>query len=375
MTLTSGNNQSGLPGVVLSLPLTVTATGSGGGPFPGARVTWAVTVGSAAVTPTVDTTDVNGVATTLVTVGVVPGNITVTATVTGVPAVSFQLTGLDPCTTRIVVPSDTSVTGVLTNFDCAVFDQGTGPYFTDVYSLSVATKTSVRISMNSATFDTYVDQYHSNGAFIAFNDDVDSTGTNLNTRYHIILGAGTYYIGASTIAPTRTGAYSLILAPFAETLSGCSDDLHRTWITRGVTISDQVLATDCTSTRTGGGPAYGDRVVIVLTPARGINATLVSAAFNPRLEVWEMVQSFGTVTPTFRAGADGVSGTATLAYTPPTVGAVYRLEMTSVDTVQTGAYTLTVAGTAPNVAHVVAPGASRLPERLNRPAKRQVGSN
>ena len=366
INLTSGNGQSALPGVTLPLPLTVTVLGAGGSPYPNVRVNWAVTTGSAALAAPADTTDANGVSTMTVTVGTTPGNLVVSASVTGLAAVTFALTALNPCGISVpgvvtAVDTNGTRTGALTNFDC----QLNGPFFTDFYGVTVPAQMGLIINM-TAGFDTYVELYHSGGQFIAVNDDTDSSITN--TRLQIIAAPATYIVGASSFAGNVTGAYTVSLQGRGQALTGCRGDSFLTWITRGVALADQIEATDCVAARTGGGRAFTDRVLIAAGQARPLTVNMASAAFNPRLELYTET----TTGPVFAAAADGSGGSATLNFTPPASPPVivYRLDISSVDTAQTGAYTLNVGGTVPNVREpVVLPfgtGLEGAPARVTR---------
>lgn len=360
MVAAGGSLQSGLPGVELALPLRVTLTGAGGAPFPGARVTFTVTVGSASLGTPVVTSNASGEAATTVTIGVIPGAITVMASVTGVPSVSFSLTALNPCTVLRDISADTTVgDGVLTNFDC----QFNGPYFTDFYRVTLPAQAGLTLGM-TATYDTYLEQYSTtNDAFIGVNDDLDSVATN--SRINIIAGAGSYRIAASTFLGNVTGTYALTVGPRAQTLAGCRGDSFLSWITRGVAFSEQIEATDCVTLGSGGVRFFGDRVFITLTPARNLSMTMASGVFNPRIELWELVNG----TPpslVSRASVTGTSGVATLNYTPA-AGALFRLEFTTADSVQTGAYTLNVTGPTPADADLIMlPNAAPLLRELQR---------
>jgi hypothetical protein len=259
----------------------------------------------------------------------------------GTRSAPLVLTVANPCAVLVPLPGDTTVNGTLTTFDC----QFNGPFFTDFYSVALSGQAGLQVTM-SATFDTYLEQYHVTGPFIAVNDDMDST--SLDSRINVIAAAGTYVFAATSFSGNVTGPYSLTVAPRPQALTGCRGEPFLTWVTRGVAIADAVQATDCITTRTGGGRAYSDRVLITLTPTSPLTATLTSGAFNPRLELYAETQTG----PSLVTSADGVSGTATLTHTP-VQPAVFRLEITAVDTIQTGAYTLTLTGPAPGVAEVV----------------------
>ena len=87
--IVSGDGQIGHVGQPLSTPLTVEVKGSTGAPVQGATVTFAVTSGVATVSPTTVSTDPTGQAQTQVTFGSTPGNVTVSATLSGTPAVTI----------------------------------------------------------------------------------------------------------------------------------------------------------------------------------------------------------------------------------------------------------------------------------------------
>ncbi|MCL4794458.1 MAG: hypothetical protein KJZ84_07845 [Bryobacteraceae bacterium] len=90
--IVSGNNQTGVViGQPFPLPLTVRVTNLTGQPVTGQVVAWAVTAGSAQVSAATSTSDNDGRAIINVVAGTSPGSITVTATVTGQPALTFTL--------------------------------------------------------------------------------------------------------------------------------------------------------------------------------------------------------------------------------------------------------------------------------------------
>lgn len=81
LSLVSGDNQTGSPNAVLSAsPLTVKATDQFGNAVSGESVAWAVTGGTATVSPTTSNTAANGQAQSVLTLGATPGPVTVTAT-------------------------------------------------------------------------------------------------------------------------------------------------------------------------------------------------------------------------------------------------------------------------------------------------------
>ena len=95
-TIVSGNNQSGPAGSTLPNPLVVRVADGGGDPIAGVTVGFAVSAGGGSVSPASATTAANGQAAAGWTLGSVVGPQTVTATVTGLPSVTFTANGTSP---------------------------------------------------------------------------------------------------------------------------------------------------------------------------------------------------------------------------------------------------------------------------------------
>jgi hypothetical protein len=351
IAIVEGNNQSALPGESLAVRLRVSVTGSNSQPLSGAAVAWSVAAGSAALAQASTNTDVNGVATNKVTMGVNAGPISINATVTGVAPATFTATALDPCDIpQAAVPHTigSTVNAALTSFDCRF----AGPFFTDFYRVTLPAQQSFNITQH-AVFDTYMEFYHTSGPFIAINDD-QQPGVNTDARISVIAAAGAYFIVASSFDSVTTGAYGLITATTPEALTGCPTDEILPWLTRGVALSQQLQAADCAIGRTGGGTAFSDRALIALSPTRGLNATLASGVYNPRIELYQLS---GVTSPTLVGSADGPAGSAVLAYAPASATHLFRLELTSMDTAKTGGYTLNITGPAPAEASILPLGA------------------
>lgn len=83
LVVQSGNGQTGLISQPLSLPLTVKVTSAGGDGVKGQTVVFAVTSGSATLSPSSVVTDTTGIAKTNVTFGSTAGTVVITATVSG----------------------------------------------------------------------------------------------------------------------------------------------------------------------------------------------------------------------------------------------------------------------------------------------------
>ena len=99
---TGGDGQFRRPGEMVSPPPSVVVRDAAGNPVPGVTVTFAVTAGGGSATGVVQTTDANGVATVgSWTVGIEPGQNRLTATVAGLPVVTFTATVVAPALVSI----------------------------------------------------------------------------------------------------------------------------------------------------------------------------------------------------------------------------------------------------------------------------------
>jgi photosystem II stability/assembly factor-like uncharacterized protein len=89
ISMVSGNNQTGAAGQPLRYPLVVVVTNASGVPVAGVTVNFGSTAGGGTLWGTQSTTDSQGVAYTTLTLGPTPGTNTVTATASGLTAVTF----------------------------------------------------------------------------------------------------------------------------------------------------------------------------------------------------------------------------------------------------------------------------------------------
>jgi hypothetical protein len=105
VTIASGNGQTAVAGTALPTPLGVSVTSASGKPVAAAAVTWAVTAGGGSVTPASSTTDSTGIARTSWTLGTTPGSNQATATVRGIPVVTFSATATTGATASVTVTS------------------------------------------------------------------------------------------------------------------------------------------------------------------------------------------------------------------------------------------------------------------------------
>jgi trimeric autotransporter adhesin len=110
LTLSGGDNQTGIAGTLFPQSLSITVADNAGIPVAGVTVTFTVTVGSATLKPTSAVTGQDGTASTQVTAGGPAGPITVTATAVGLTAKTFHLSTTAPLPP---VPFQTAASWVL----------------------------------------------------------------------------------------------------------------------------------------------------------------------------------------------------------------------------------------------------------------------
>jgi hypothetical protein len=334
VTGVAGDSQVAPTGAALQFPLSFLVLGSSGQPLPGVSVRWSVTpAGRATFSPPTSTSNSLGEVTTNVTVGVTPGEVVIQATVPGVQPVIFHALVLNPCQYAASYTIGASVNGTLAASDC---HQG-GDYFTDFYEFTVAVQQGVTATM-SATFDAWLDAYRGSGPQMAANNDA-APGTT-NAQVQLIVAAGTYVLAPNSRLENISGAYTLTSAVRPQTLSGCS----QVWGTANITITDNIATTDCRDS-TAAGISYADLIGIIAFPNDTIRLTERSAAMDPRLTLYRVDDALGFV---FVASNDGSAATTTDAFIQfaVTVRGVYVVEIGSADSAGTGAYTLSIGGSA-----------------------------
>jgi hypothetical protein len=319
----AGDTQLALTGTPLDDSLVVRVVGSGGSPFAGAVVTWAVTSGSATLGAPSGTTNSQGQAFTTVTLGGTPGPVAVQASVTSLTPVTFTATA---CDHPGIALGDT-VTGVLATSDCRI-----NGYYTDFFELPAATgPQGVRLTMTGA-FDTWLEMYRPAG-FVAVNDDIDSTTTN--SQIDAIVPADAYLVEPSSFSLFTTGAYSLSAEARTAGLAGCG----LVWTTRGVVISDSVTTTDCVDS-TGGVQHYADIVAMYLEAGTVLTVSHKSTSFDAAL----FLHNGAGVSVASNNDSAGVPTNAFIQYPVALSGGYLLFVATNTNAPSaTGPYTLTIS--------------------------------
>ena len=107
LTSVSGNSQIGVPDQALAAPIVVVARDQFGNPENNVEVSWAITAGGGAVSPSTSTTDPDGQTSAIWTLGSNIGAHTATATVSSAPSivVSFEATAPGGLTLASVSPT------------------------------------------------------------------------------------------------------------------------------------------------------------------------------------------------------------------------------------------------------------------------------
>jgi len=327
LAIADGNGQEFPTGTTLPVPLKVTVLGSSNQAFSGATVTWAVTVGSATLGGTTSTSDARGAATMTVTLGANVGAVSIRASVPGVTPVTFAATAADPCQFLWPHTFGTSVAGTLAATDCNF-----GGYYADFYAFTVPSQQSLSITMSSGTLATWIDLFRfGDGNYVGFaGDTVVSTPAVLEA----IVAQGSYVIAPNTYFDHKTGSYTLSTAVRPQTIANCSE----VWVTRGITVTDAVTASDCSDSAAT--PSFADVVGIFGVKGSVLTVAERSAAFNAYLSLFNFQ---GTEIAFNDDSADaGITTNAYLVATLPDTN-LYFLVIGTAGVGETGAYTLAIS--------------------------------
>ncbi len=186
LSLASGDNQTGTASQALPTPLAVKVTDQYGNPVSGVAVGWAVTSGTASVSPTSTTSDATGLAKTVLTLGATPGPVVVSATSAGLAGspVSFHAT--------IVLAGATAAVQVGDIFFKSVGNGSTNPAVDTVAVGGTVTWTWVGVDNHSV---------QSTGTPSFTSSSIQASGT-----YHFTFGtAGTYTYDCAVHGTLMTG--------------------------------------------------------------------------------------------------------------------------------------------------------------------------
>jgi hypothetical protein len=334
----------------------VSLTGTDGLPYAGGTIVWAVTTGAGTASPPQSVTGANGQATTLISPAAA-GGLTITASSGTATPATFTGTGVPPCQYVRPYTLGDVVSGTLSTLDCGL-NLGGAIYYYDFYNLVFAAQQSFTVSMSSA-FDTWVDLLKPTGEVLGSNDD--SISTVSNSHFEGIFGPGNYVIGASSYEPVTTGPYTVRSAARASTIAQC----RVIWGVRPIVITETIMATDCIDASSGS-TFYSDRLALALDAGVTLEVRMTSGAVDPSLYLYDV---FGGAIVASNNDSSAGNPTAFLTYAVPADG-LFFLDAGTAVAGQTGAYTLTVAGTtvAGAAGSGVAASAWRIPAAFGRGA-------
>ena len=153
----------------------------------------------------------------------------------------------------------------------------------------------------------------------------------------------------SSLAAGVTGSYTLTAAVADEDVTGCDAP----WIVGSMATSQTLATADCTED----GSLYWDDYLFGLSPGGSVEVAMTSAAFTPRIVLWE-----GTGTGvSLVADEVGAGSQVSVSHTAPAEsGRTYLLELLSEEDGATGAYSVTLEIAGPAVT-AVAPAAGTEP--------------
>ncbi|HUF50970.1 MAG TPA: Ig-like domain-containing protein, partial [Longimicrobiales bacterium] len=180
-----------------SRQLTATPRDAAGNALTGRAVTWSSS-----------NTAVATVSSTGLVSGVAQGSATITATSEGASGTSsITVTPPDPClfVNFLPIAPGQTVNGVLTSTDCRRSDGS----FADGYRLTVASGTTIAITLRTTAFRPWLELIHTNGVTTT----TASFCTNCTERQITrTIAAGSYYVLVNSYGPGETGAYELSIA-------------------------------------------------------------------------------------------------------------------------------------------------------------------
>jgi len=284
--------------------------------------------GGGSVTGATAATNAAGVATVgSWTLGISPGVNSLSATVTGLPSVTFVAGTISSvCTARSTHTFGTSSTGTLSSNDCQ-FSDGS---FVDFYNTSVP-QAGAYFFRESAAFDTYLLLAMPDGTTIGENDDELATGTNSGIK--ALLPAGNYLLSPGAFAPGVTGDYTISSTTAPTDVANC----EIVFAVKNITTTQNIAATDCNLASAGATPVYSDGYFIFLNAGTSITVNMTSGTLDSFLQ---LVRLDGGV----MAENDNVNATTKDARITFTVTQTnyYAIFTRSVPTTAVGAYTLTI---------------------------------
>lgn len=291
----------------------------------GARVSFAVTGGDGSITGANATTNGQGVATVGEwKLGQTATTNTVSATVEGLPSVTFTANAGNPCQVSAVHSFGTADSGKLSPADCQVSDGS----FVDFWTINIPTAGTYLLNETSTQFDSYLLLLTPDFHVIAQNDNAGVSTRNSTIK--AILPAGSFLVGANSLNPRQTGSYAISSNATTNPVTNCED----VFVVPGITTDQSLQTSDCVANG-----LYSDDFVIFLNTGQSITVTMTSSSIDSYLELYEIRVGGGLV-----AANDDIDGTtkdASLTFTAQSFG-YFFIKARTPSTGTTGGYTLTI---------------------------------
>ena len=336
------SNNTGTPDAYVGFPVvspSVIVRDQRNAPMGGVAVTFAVASGGGAVTGGSVTTNAGGVATVgSWTLGQTPGLNTLTASVSGLPSLTFSAIGNVKPVPTCIPEGSTHDVGTTTNGDLGGADCLSDAVFTDFLTTTVS-GAGAYVFRLSATFDAYLYLGTANffndyeRGLIAYNDNESNATTN--SAIKALLPAGKYVVGVSSAKFGETGAYSLSSANASAEITGC-EEVH---VVRGVTSVQNIQPADCERTSD---PHYADEFrIFVATGSPFLTISMSSTTVDSFLQLFR-IDYTGVRTLVFsNDNIDTSTKDARISFTPGP-GTYYVIVASTAVPGQTGPYTITV---------------------------------
>ena len=328
LTKNSGDNQAVVTGSAVPIPPSVLVKDANGNVKSGVTVTFAVVSGGGSVTGATAVTNAAGVATVgSWTLGNSVGMNSLSATVTGLPSVTFVAGALSAlCAVRSTHTFGSSSSGTISSSDCQLSDGS----FMDFFTTSLP-QAGMYLFRQGAPFDTYLILAMPDGSTIGENDDEVETGTNSGIK--ALLPAGNYLLGAGTFEPNVTGDYEISSTTTSTDVANCEP----VFIVRNITTAQNLAATDCNLANTGATPIYADGYFIFLNAGTSITINMTSPTLDSFLQ---LVRLDGFVLAQ-NDNIDTSTKDSRITFTV-TQSNYYAIFARSVPTTAAGAYTMTI---------------------------------
>lgn len=293
LAIEAGDNQNGSTGSALPEMLSVRVTGSDGMPFAGAAVRWQVVSGAAQVSPQTSSTNAEGIATTTVTLGSSPGAVVVSATVDGLPVVSFNANATSACDAIEPHTIGSTVDGTLTTDSCQLSDNTRA----DRFSFNLTAAQSIRFIQSAVAMNPFLSLEDENGNAIAFHDDISNS--DRTARMRVFLPPGSYVVTPSGSAPADLGAYTFSSELATDAVGSCGatgqdpviQSFFENWVTRGVQLTQELAATDCVLGDQDGNRYYVHLYFIFLRQGETLRITQSSTELDSYVELYRVTAS------------------------------------------------------------------------------------